>query len=459
MQDTLFSLSPLDGRYFKHTEALRPYFSEFALIKYRLIAESAWLKHMVKLFHNTKVDYPQLETLLNDLEKNFSGQEAEMVKQIERTTNHDVKSIEYFLRKHLKDHGIDRSVLALIHYAITSEDINNIAYALILKQVKQNILQPLHQSLITHLTQQATQFASTPMLSRTHGQCASPTTIGKEFANVAYRLACQVKCFDSLPIFAKINGAVGNFNAHSFCSPQIDWLTLSQDFIESLGLHNNPYTTQIEPHDNLAQHGDTLARINTILTDFCRDLWAYIAIDYLCLQHQEHEVGSSTMPHKINPIDFENAEGNFGLSTALFRHFSEKLPISRWQRDLSDSTVMRNVGVALGHHLVGLHSLEKGMLKIEPNTAVLMHDISSHPEVITEAIQTMMRHHGIADAYEQLKAFARGHELDLQTIHQFVHTLDLPEESKNKILSLQPQAYLGLAEHLALNLEEYIAKI
>jgi len=447
----LTAISPLDGRYAAKCDPCRDLFSEQGLIRRRLLVEVRWLQFLAKRpeiegFPDTS---PVVHDWLDKLVDEFGFQEATRVKAIERVTNHDVKAVEYYIGERLASDPELARMRPFVHFACTSEDINNIAYALILRTARDDHVLPLLRSLVAKLRSIAKTTAGTAMLSRTHGQPASPTTMGKEVANVAWRLERQLRALESVEILAKMNGAVGNFNAHVAAYPDIDWRALSRDFVASLGLQINPFTTQIEPHDWMAEYFDALARINTVLVDAARDIWGYISVGYFRQRQVADEVGSSTMPHKVNPIDFENAEGNLGVANALLRHFSEKLPVSRWQRDLSDSTVLRNVGVALGHALLAYQSLSKGLGKLDPDPHRMTADLDANWEILGEAIQTVLRRYGHADAYEQLKKLTRGRQLRPDDLRAFVSGLDIPKDAKDRLNSLTPATYTGLAEQLA----------
>jgi len=447
----LLALSPLDGRYAGKVDALRPIFSEFGLIRARVKVEVEWLLALasepgiVELAPFSAAATARLRALADG----FAPADAARVKEIERTTNHDVKAVEYFIKERLKDDAELAPALEFVHLACTSEDINNLSYALMLEQARATVLLPALDGVIATLRGIAHAQAGQPMLSRTHGQTASPTTLGKEISNVVARLERQRTQFAAVEFTGKINGAVGNYNAHVVSYPDIDWPAFAQRFVESLGLAFNPYTTQIEPHDAIAEIGDAARRANTILVDLCRDLWGYISLGYFRQKLKEGEVGSSTMPHKVNPIDFENAEGNFGIANALFGHFSEKLPISRWQRDLTDSTVLRALGTAFGHMLVGLDSLAKGLGKLTVAPDRLDADLDAAWEVLAEAVQTVMRRHGLPNPYEQLKALTRGQGITEASMREFIATLELPADAKARLSALTPAAYVGLAERLA----------
>lgn len=447
----LTAISPLDGRYGEKVKDLRPIFSEFGLIKFRLIVEINWL---VALANNPQIsEVPSLskgaKTFLDEIINNFSEKDALHVKEIEKTTNHDVKAIEYYIKEKLQTHSELAPLIEFIHFACTSEDINNLAYALMLKSGLHQVLLHHMQNLIEKLRDMAYVNADIPMLSRTHGQTASPTTLGKEIANVVARLERQLKKIKNSPFLGKMNGAVGNFNAHYIAYPEINWYEFSKNFVETLGLEWNPMTTQIEPHDFIAELSDALSRFNTILIDFNRDIWSYISIGYFQQLKQNNEVGSSTMPHKINPIDFENSEGNLGFANALFHHFSAKLPISRWQRDLTDSTVLRNIGVAFGHSLIAYQSTLKGISKLHVNKTLIQKDLENSWEVLAEALQTVMRRYGIPEPYEKLKALTQGKQIDQKTLRKFIESLNLPPKVKENLLLLTPETYLGIANKLA----------
>ena len=443
----LTAISPIDGRYGAKTDSLRPIFSEYGLIRHRVVVEVRWLQALAA--HEGISEVPALgghaENVLNDIIEKFSEQDAQRVKNIERTTNHDVKAVEYFLKEKITGNAELEAVSEFIHFACTSEDINNLAYALMLREARNQSLLPLMDDLINALTDLATRYADEPMLSRTHGQTASPTTVGKEMANVVARLHRQREQYAAIPMLGKINGAVGNFNAHQVAYPDIDWPAFSRQFISDLGIDYNPYTTQIEPHDYMAEQFDTLARFNTVLIDFCRDIWAYISLGYFKQKTVAGEIGSSTMPHKVNPIDFENAEGNLGIANALYAHFAAKLPVSRWQRDLSDSTVLRNLGVAIGHSVIAYESCMKGVGKLDLNTGRTREDLDNSWEVLAEALQTVMRRYGIEKPYEKLKDLTRDKAVNQDTLQAFIQTLDLPDAVKQELSQLTPSLYLGNA--------------
>ena len=447
----LLALSPLDGRYAGKVDALRPIFSEFGLIKARVTVEVEWLLALaadpgiVELAPFSDAAVARLRAFA----ANLSTADAARVKEIERTTNHDVKAVEYLIKERLKGDTELGPALEFVHFACTSEDINNLSYALMLAEARRTVLLPKLDELIAKLRALAHGHAALPMLSRTHGQTASPTTVGKEIANVVARLSRQRDVLVALPMPGKINGAVGNYNAHVVAYPDVDWAAFSRRFVESLGLQWQPYTTQIEPHDGIAELSDAMKRIDTIAIDLCRDVWGYISLGYFRQAVKAGEVGSSTMPHKVNPIDFENAEGNFGIANALFEHFAAKLPVSRWQRDLTDSTVLRALGMAFGHALIGFDSLLRGLGKLSANPERLADDLDAAWEVLAEAVQTVMRRHGLPNPYEQLKALTRGHGITDAAMREFVETLDLPADAKARLAALTPASYIGLAERLA----------
>jgi adenylosuccinate lyase len=383
--------------------------------------------------------------LLDSIVENFDPAQAQRIKEIETTTNHDVKAVEYYLKEQVADHAELNAVSEFIHFACTSEDINNLSHALMLKSGRDQILLPVVNEVLEMINNLAHQFATIPMMSRTHGQPASPTTLGKEFANVVHRIRRQLEQIAAVEMLGKFNGAVGNYNAHLSAYPDSDWPEISRQFVESMGLDWNPYTTQIEPHDYIAELFDTLVRLNTILIDFSRDCWSYISIGYFRQKTVAGEVGSSTMPHKVNPIDFENAEGNFGIANAVFTHLAQKLPISRWQRDLTDSTVLRNLGTGIGHVLIALDSLKRGIGKLEVNTDAISADLENNWEVLAEPIQTVMRRYGVEQPYEKLKALTRGQKIDAQAVREFVEALDIPVTAKQELIKLTPASYIGNA--------------
>jgi adenylosuccinate lyase len=450
----LTALSPLDGRYAGKVEALRPIFSEYGLMHRRVQVEIEWLLALAadpKIAELPAFGATQTQTL-KAIAENFSVADGERIKAIEATTNHDVKAVEYFIKEKI---GADASLAQakeFVHFACTSEDINNLSYALMLRDARDQVLLPQFDAVIAQLRGLAHANAALPLLSRTHGQTASPSTLGKEIANVVARLQRQRKQLAAVEISGKINGAVGNYNAHVITYPEVDWRAFSQRFVESLGLDYNAYTTQIEPHDGVAEYCDAVRRANIILIDLARDIWGYISLGYFKQTLKAGEVGSSTMPHKVNPIDFENAEGNFGLANALLGHFAEKLPISRWQRDLTDSTVLRALGTAFGHSLVALESLKKGLGKLNVNAERIAADLDNSWEVLAEAVQTVMRRYGLPEPYEQLKALTRGHGITHESMREFITALALPAEAKQRLLDLTPGGYVGLAESLARNI-------
>ncbi|MGD9391578.1 MAG: adenylosuccinate lyase [Chromatiales bacterium] len=451
---TLTAVSPVDGRYGNKTEPLRKIFSEYGLIRYRVIVEIRWLQALagnpqiseVPPFSEQANEW--LETIISD----FSTDDAGRVKEIERTTNHDVKAVEYFLKEKIAANPELEAVSEFIHFACTSEDINNLCHALMLRDGRNNVLLPELQQVIDAVRAMAHEHAALPMLSRTHGQPASPSTIGKEMANVVARLERQKAQIASVPLLGKINGAVGNYNAHLSAYPEIDWPSFANNFVETLGLEWNPYTTQIEPHDYIAELFDGISRANTVLIDYCRDIWAYISVGYFRQKTKAGEVGSSTMPHKVNPIDFENAEGNFGIANALFGHLSAKLPVSRWQRDLTDSTVLRNLGVGIGHTSIALQSLLRGINKLEADAGRLAGDLDANWEVLAEPIQTVMRRYGIEKPYEKLKKLTRGQRITPEELAAFIDGLDIPESAKQSLLQMTPASYTGNAEEQALKI-------
>jgi adenylosuccinate lyase len=449
---TLNALSPLDGRYQTKLDALRPYFSEYALIKHRAWVEVEWLKALSAAPDLKEIAAFSAETIqeLDTAIANFSEMDASQVKAIEARTNHDVKALEYWLKEKFDSNPEVKKASEFIHFACTSEDINNLSHGLMLKSARDAVMLPFLANVIARLTELAQQLADQPMLSRTHGQTASPTTMGKELANVVYRLQRQQKQLVNNEILGKINGAVGNFNAHLSAYPTFDWENFAKTFVESLGLTYNPMTIQIEPHDYMAELYDAFARTNTILIDLNRDIWGYISVGYFKQKLKEGEVGSSTMPHKVNPIDFENSEGNLGLANAVLRHMAEKLPISRWQRDLTDSTVLRNMGVAFGYTLLGFDSCLRGLNKLEVNPTKLAEDLDNSWEVLAEPIQTVMRRYGIQNPYEQLKELTRGKGgINKASLHAFVSTLDIPSEAKQILLNMTPASYIGKAVELS----------
>jgi adenylosuccinate lyase len=451
---TLRALSPADGRYADKVNGLRDIFSEYGLIRFRVLVEIRWLQSLSDEGSIAELAPPStvMKDVLNHIVDDFSLDDAERIKKIEATTNHDVKAVEYFIRERLGDGPETQALKDFLHFGCTSEDINNLSYALMLRTARKDVLIPQMRELRTKLQSMAKQYAAVPMLARTHGQTASPTTVGKEFANVVDRLQRAQQQFADVQILGKFNGAVGNFNAHLIAYPEADWQAISHRFIESLGISPNTYTTQIEPHDWTAEYSHALIRYNTILIDLCRDIWGYISLGYFKQKVAEGEVGSSTMPHKINPIDFENAEGNLGMATALLSHFAEKLPISRWQRDLTDSTVQRNFGVATGYLIIAMQSTLKGVGKLQLNEAAIHSDVSGAWEVLGEAVQTVMRRYGIPEPYEKLKALTRGQAVTQKLLQDFIADLDIPEGEKKRLMELTPESYVGLAAKLALDI-------
>ena len=446
----LTAISPIDGRYGNKVEAFRPIFSEYGLIRYRVEVEVRWLQALAK--HPQIKEVPDFSdeatTFLDNIVSQFSEADAQQIKDIEKTTNHDVKAIEYFLKEKIADSAELNKVSEFIHFACTSEDINNLSYALMLKEGRETLI-PQMTECIAAIKKVALETANQPMMSRTHGQTASPTTTGKEFANVVARLIRQKEQLESVELLGKINGAVGNYNAHSIAYPEIDWEKFSKAFVESLGLFWNAYTIQIEPHDYIAEYFHALSRFNTILIDFNRDVWGYISLGYFKQKTIAGEVGSSTMPHKVNPIDFENSEGNLGLANAIFSFLSEKLPISRWQRDLTDSTVLRNIGVGIAHTSIAIQSSLKGISKLQLNVGKIEDDLSDNWEVLAEPIQTVMRRYGIEKPYEKLKELTRGNRITPEDLNIFINKLEIPAQAKQKLLELTPRMYTGYAEKLA----------
>ena len=452
----LTAISPVDGRYQNKTDVLRPIFSEYGLFRFRVLVEIEWLKKLSKNPNIKEIESFSANSisLLDNIKNNFSIDDAKQIKKIEKITNHDMKAVEYFIREKIQSDPKLKNVSQFIHFACTSEDINNLSYALMLKDARENILLPKLQKLIIILQEMSDSYASIPMLSRTHGQIASPTTLGKEMAIYVYRALRQMKQFENIELLGKLNGAVGNFNAHFAAYPDINWMSLSKEFIEELGLTWNPYTTQIESHDYMAEYFHTLARTNTILIDLCRDLWGYISLGYFNLKPIKGEVGSSTMPHKVNPIDFENAEGNFGIADSIFEHLAMKLPTSRWQRDLSDSTILRNAGVGIAHTIIAFDSTVAGLSKIDINKDVIHEDLKDSWEVLTEPIQTVMRRYNIDNAYEKLKKLSRGQKINKEILHNFIEQLDIPDDAKSRLKELNPSNYLGNAEIQAKSLKK-----
>lgn len=443
----LTALSPIDGRYGDKTIELRTIFSEYGLLKYRVQVEVQWLQKLASQVEISEV--PALSQSatnhLNQIVEQFDINDAERIKEIEKTTNHDVKAVEYFLKEKVSSHEELHAINEFIHFACTSEDINNLSYALMLKEAKESVLIPYWKKIIETISAQAKNYRDLPLLSRTHGQPATPSTIGKEFANVAYRLQRQLKQLQTVEILGKINGATGNYNAHIVAYPQVDWHQFSEEFVNSLDLKWNPYTTQIEPHDYIAEFFDCVARFNTIMIDFNRDIWGYISLNHFKQKTIAGEIGSSTMPHKVNPIDFENSEGNLGIANAIMSHLGSKLPISRFQRDLTDSTVLRNLGVGIGYAIIAYQSTLKGLSKLEVNQEYLLDELNRNWEVLAEPIQTVMRRYGIEKPYEKLKELTRGKRVDAEGMKQFIDSLDLPENEKSRLKQLTPANYIGYA--------------
>lgn len=460
----LTALSPIDGRYASKADSLREHLSEFGLIKARVTVEIRWLQALADNDAITELAKFDAETndFLNAIVDNFSEADAQAIKDIEKTTNHDVKAVEYFIKDKFRDNAKLEDSLEFIHFACTSEDINNLSYALMLKDSREIVVEKL-QAVTDSIVALAKEHATQPMLSRTHGQTASPTTLGKEMANVAYRLARQIKQINQVELLGKINGAVGNYNAHLSAYPEVDWTAHAQSFItERLGLTFNPYTTQIEPHDYIAELFDAVRRFNTVLIDYNRDIWQYISLGYFKQKLKEGEVGSSTMPHKVNPIDFENSEGNLGVANAMLAHLGEKLPISRMQRDLSDSTVLRNISVGLAQSMIAYDACLKGIGKLEVNPEKLNSDLDNAQEVLAEPIQTVMRRYRVENPYEKLKALTRGQAMTREKMLEFVNGNELnavPEADKKRLLELTPATYIGNADEQALAIEEWIAKL
>lgn len=450
----LTSVSPIDGRYGSKTTELRGVFSEFGLIKNRVLVEIRWLQQLAQ--HPEITEVPTLSdeanAALNAITDNFSEADAQAIKDIERTTNHDVKAVEYFIKDKIEGNAELKAITEFVHFACTSEDINNLSHALMLREGRDQVMVSYMQNIIDGIAKLAKEQAETPMLSRTHGQTASPSTLGKEMANVVARLRRQLEQIKSVPLLGKMNGAVGNYNAHLSAYPEVDWEANAKRFIEGLGLEFNPYTTQIEPHDYIAELFDAVARFNTIVIDFDRDIWAYISNGYFKQKTIAGEVGSSTMPHKVNPIDFENSEGNLGLANAVLTHMAQKLPISRWQRDLTDSTVLRNMGVGFGYSLIAYQATLKGISKLEVNEARLAEDLNNAYEVLAEPVQTVMRRFGIEQPYEKLKAFTRGKAITKDMMIDFVESLEIPEAQKEALRALTPSNYIGNADEQARNI-------
>jgi adenylosuccinate lyase len=444
----LTAISPIDGRYASKVDALRPIASEFGLMRARVEVELAWIKSLAS--------HPQIDEVaplseqaiaqIDSIVADFTEADGEHIKDIERTTNHDVKAIEYFIKEKFARSPELNAISEFVHFACTSEDINNLSYSLMLTRMRDDVLTPKMRDIVEFLRAKANEWAAHPMLSRTHGQSASPTTVGKEFANVVARLERQLTQFEAVQMLGKLNGAVGNYNAHLSAYPEVDWAAHAESVITNLGLTFNPYTTQIEPHDCVAEYFDALKRFNTILIDLDRDLWSYISLDYFKQRTVAGEVGSSTMPHKVNPIDFENSEGNLGIANAVFEHLSAKLPVSRWQRDLTDSTVLRNVGVGAAHSLIAYEALLKGLNKLEINLALITEDLVKRWEVLAEPVQTVMRRYGIEKPYEQLKELTRGKPIDEESLRAFIGNLNIPEDAKQTLLDMTPLTYTGSAE-------------
>ena len=448
---SLNAISPVDGRYHGKTNSLQSYFSEFGLIRYRVLVEIRWLQCLATIPEITEI--PPLSananTFLEQLITDFDESQAALVKEKEAVTNHDVKAVEYYLKDKLTHQGELASIMEFVHFACTSEDINNLAYALMLKESMADVIAPMMLEVTAAIREKAHEYADAPLLSRTHGQTATPSTMGKEFANTVTRLQRQLEQIQQTGFFGKINGAVGNYNAHLSAYPDVDWQANAEQFVTALGLTWNPYTTQIEPHDYIAEYFDTVCRFNTILIDFNRDLWSYISLGYFRQQTIAGEVGSSTMPHKVNPIDFEKSEGNLGIANALMQHLAMKLPISRWQRDLTDSTVLRSIGVGLAHSIIAYQASLKGISKLLIDEARMLADLDSSWEVLAEAIQTVMRRYGIEEPYEKLKTLTRGQAISSEILAKFLDTLDIPEDVRDSLKKLRPETYLGNAAQQA----------
>ncbi len=451
---SLTAVSPVDGRYGRKTQLLRPVFSEYGLIYHRVLVEVRWLQALSKLQQIPEVPpfSSEASQLLENIIDQFSEQDAQRIKDIEKTTNHDVKAVEYFLKEKISNNAELMAVNEFIHFACTSEDINNLSHALMLKAGREMVADQ-YQTIAELIENMALENAEVSILCRTHGQPASPSTLGKEMANVAYRMRRQIRQISEVELLGKINGAVGNYNAHFSAYPDIDWQGFAQTFVESLGITFNPYTIQIEPHDYIAELFDASVRMNTILIDFARDIWSYISIGYFKQKTIAGEVGSSTMPHKVNPIDFENAEGNLGIANAIMTHLAQKLPISRWQRDLTDSTVLRNLGVGFGHVIIALDSLQRGISKLEVNEAVIAKDLDQNWEVLAEPIQTVMRRYGIEKPYEKLKELTRGQRVNQQIMQEFVAKLEIPDQAKQLLIQMTPASYIGNAVQQAKNIK------
>jgi adenylosuccinate lyase len=448
---SLKALSPIDGRYAAKANPLRNLLSEYGLIRFRVLVEIRWLQWLADDLSVTDLGAlsPLTKSVLNRIVDEFSTDDADRIKKIEATTNHDVKAVEYYLKTRIAAESEPGNLVDFLHFGCTSEDINNLAYALMLRRARDEIMLPAMKELAARFRSLAAEYAEIPMLSRTHGQAASPTTVGKELANVGARLKLARQQFAAVPIRGKWNGAVGNFNAHVVAYPDVDWIELSRRFVDSLGLEPNVLTTQIEPHDWLAEYAHALVRFNNVLLDSCQDVWGYVSLGYFQQRVGESEVGSSTMPHKVNPIDFENAEGNLGVASALLNHFAMKLPVSRWQRDLSDSTVLRNFGMALGYVLIAIQSAQKGLDKLQINRKRVSDDVDNAWEVLAEAIQTVMRRYGVPEPYEKLKALTRGRAVTRERLQEFIATLDIPEHAKTRLAELTPTGYIGLAATLS----------
>jgi len=444
---SLTAVSPVDGRYGDKVSALRAIFSEYGLLKFRVQVEVRWLQKLATCAEIKEVPAfdADANAFLDKIVAEFSEEDAQRIKTIERTTNHDVKAVEYFLKEKVDAIPALQAVSEFIHFACTSEDINNLSHALMLQTARQDVVLPYWRKIIDSIKGLALEYRDIPLLSRTHGQPATPSTVGKEFANVAYRMERQFRQLERVDIMGKINGAVGNYNAHIVAYPEVDWHAFSEDFVTSLGITWNPYTTQIEPHDYIAELFDCVARFNTILIDFDRDIWGYIALNHFKQKTIAGEIGSSTMPHKVNPIDFENSEGNLGLSNAVLGHLASKLPVSRWQRDLTDSTVLRNLGVGLGYALIAYQATMKGISKLEVNQAHLLDELDHNWEVLAEPIQTVMRRYGIEKPYEKLKELTRGKRVDAAGMQAFIDGLALPEEEKTRLKAMTPANYIGRA--------------
>lgn len=446
----LTAVSPIDGRYAEKTSELRSIFSEFGLLKYRVQVEVRWLQKLASTASIEQVPAFSAEAnaLLDNIVATFDESHAGRIKEIERTTNHDVKAVEYFLKEQVADNAELNAVNEFIHFACTSEDINNMSHALMLKEARDSIILPYSDKLISELKRLAKEYQNIPMMARTHGQPASPTTMGKEMANVAYRLERQRNQIANVAVLGKVNGAVGNYNAHLSAYPSLDWAQFAEEFVSSLGVTLNPFTTQIEPHDYIAEIFDAIARFNTILIDFNRDVWGYIALGHFKQRTIAGEIGSSTMPHKVNPIDFENSEGNLGLANALFGHLATKLPVSRWQRDLTDSTVLRNLGVGVGYAIIAYQATLKGISKLQVNEQSLLDELDNNWELLAEPIQTVMRRYGIEKPYEKLKELTRGKKVNQQIMAEFIDGLELPNEAKTQLKALTPSNYIGQAVEL-----------